>query len=407
MKNGYKLLLLMIFILVFSGGILGAYLGHKQSLEIEKLENSIIENKLTREEVRLLEDKEDPKIETKKSEEISIIAAGDIMFHMPQVKGAYKNGSYDFKNSFKYIKDILAEGDLKIANLETTTAGKNLGYSGYPRFNSPDEVVRDIKDCGFNLLNINNNHSLDKGKQGLISTIDNLNRNEIKYIGANYENQDKYIIEEIRGVRLGILSYSYGYNGLEGNYSKSELASVINKLDEKKVKEDIDFIKGKVDMVIVYVHWGNEYKTEPSDNQVNWAEKMMSFGADIILGSHPHVVQKSDKINQDGKNKYVVYSMGNFISNQNYQSTKSNYVKDGLMVKLVLEKDFETGRVDIKNIDYIPTWTYKYNLNGRTNHEIIPIEKALNGEIKIYNKDVVELELKNSYNRTMGIINKN
>ena len=361
----------------------------KADIELESLNNEIPE-----EEVELIEESN-----------ISILAVGDIMYHMPQVRAAYNSqtGTYDFTNNFKYLKTYLEDVDISIANYETTAAGKEHGYSGYPAFNSPVETLDSIKDAGFNIVNLSNNHILDKGKTGLLNTVENSKARGLKVIGASNPEEEKFLIEEIDNIKLGFLSYSYGFNGHEAAFTDEELASIVNIIDREKIKADIDKIKDQVDFVIVYIHWGEEYMLQVGDSQKALAQDIFEWGGDIILGSHPHVIQGGKFKEVNGERKYVIYSMGNFISNQRTETIQKPHTEDGVMVKLDLKKDSH-GKSSIVDVRYIPTWNYKYRTD-RDHYEIIPIEDALEGKIEIHNIETVRHRLEESLARTEKQIN--
>ncbi len=158
-------------------------------------------------------------------EEISILAVGDIMFHIPQVKAAYiGDGKYDFTQTYKYVKKHIDGADVALANFETVTAGNHIPYSGFPRFNSPKETLHALKDVGFDIISTANNHSLDQGKKGILSTLDNIEELGLKSIGTNRTNEENILIQEVKGIKIGYLSYTYGLNGLDSLLSKDELS---------------------------------------------------------------------------------------------------------------------------------------------------------------------------------------
>lgn len=246
----------------------------------------------------------------------TLLAVGDIMFHMPQVRASYNPNSraYDFKDVFKYVKKHIDSADLSIGNFETVIAGNEIGFSGFPRFNSPEETLKAIKYAGFDILTTANNHALDQGKNGLINTIKIIEKEGMKNIGTYKEPNNTILITDINGIKIALLSYSYGFNGLEHTLSEEEFSFMVNQIDEDIIKEDIEKAKAlESDTVVIFIHWGNEYQREPSEYQVELGRKMVEWGANIVLGSHPHVVQKSEIIHYGGKDNFIIYSMGNFF----------------------------------------------------------------------------------------------
>lgn len=364
--------------------------GRNSNIQVEKE----IENDISKE----------TEIEEPKISNIRLLAAGDIMFHLPQFKSAYdtKTQTYDFKHNFKHIKNYVKEADIAIGNFETVTR-EGIGYSGYPRFNTPKESLSAIKDAGFDIMSTANNHCLDQGKKGLTDTIDNIKANNMKNIGTYKHKEDnKILIEEIDGIKLGFLSYTYGLNGLDATLTREELSFMVNLIDENRIESDLKKARVQdLDLIIVSIHWGNEYQREPSAYQIELGEKMIEWGADIILGSHPHVIQKSQIINKDGEDKFIIYSLGNFLSNQRGETIGNSYTEDGLMIEFEIEKDFSDENTIIKGIRYLPTWVRRYKEGNKLYYEILPIGEILEGNMQYGEYDVIKERIKKSYEYTM------
>lgn len=335
-------------------------------------------------------------VETKPNATATILAAGDVMFHSPQIRGAYDEttGTYDFKENFKYIKKYVDSADLALANFETTTAGEERGFQGYPNFNSPEESIEALKDSGFDILSTANNHTLDQGKDGLLKTIDTIKKYDLKNVGTYKEPEQHILIEKVNDIDIGILSYTYGCNGMEHTLTDEELKYMVNIIDEDKIKNDIYKIKEKgADLVIMFIHWGNEYEMEPNEEQIELGKKMTEWGVDIVFGSHPHVIQKSEIIQSNGEDKFIIYSLGNFLSNQRRESINNKYTEDGVMVNIEVEKDFSNNKTIIKNVEYIPTWVNKYIESGKPKYEILPVEDFIDTEV--FNQETL-LKMKES-----------
>jgi len=353
---------------------------------------------------------EEPEIVVPQYSTTTIAAVGDIMFHSTQVKAAYDNetGTYDFKPVFEPIKKYIDSVDLAIANFETVTAGPEHGYRGYPTFNSPADTLDAIKYAGFDILSTANNHSLDKGKEGIIETIDNINNVGLISVGTYKEPTSDILIQNVNGINLAILSYTYGLNGLDSLLTEEELSYMVNLIDENKIKSDIERADTlEVDSTLVIIHWGNEYQREPSEHQINLANKMIEWGADIILGSHPHVIQKSEIINYNGEDKYIIYSMGNFVSNQRRETlgniSNKKYTEDGVIVQLQLEKNLQDGNTIIKEVKHVPTWVNRYMVDGKLRYEIMPVEDYINAEDHGLTQEVFS-RMVESYNDTINIM---
>lgn len=307
------------------------------------------------------------------------IGVGDIMSHSPQLPGAYDEatGTYDFTPFFENVKPILSEGDWVMANLETPIAGADFGYSGYPTFNAPTELAEALKDAGFNLLSTANNHSLDKGEKGLLKTLEHVRALGFQTVGtaASQAEADENVIVEQNGIRMGLLSYTYGTNGIPIPEGKPYL---VNLIDETKIKGDIRRLReAGADLVTVALHFGNEYQTVPSDSQTALARSLAAAGADIIAGSHPHVVQPYEVVeafDEQGRAKQalIIYSMGNFISNQRGDS------KDyGVIFKVGVKKNMTAGTTELTEIEAIPTWVHRYRPDNSYRYRVLPVEATI------------------------------
>ena len=351
-----------------------------------------------------------PQEKTVLSPSITISAVGDIMAHQSNLNNAYnpKTRTYDFSGFLEYVSPYLSKSDLTIGNFETVTAGPSSGYTSFPKFNTPDAILTALSNAGFDVLSTANNHCLDRGINGLTRTIKKITENKMINVGSSVDGKNKYITKEVNGIKVSILSYSYAFNGNESNLNSKQKSTYLSPLNETQIKKDIGAVKAQgTDAVIVIIHWGTEYQRTPNTSQTSLSKKMLTWGADIILGSHPHVVQKSEIVKIDGKNKFVIYSMGNFISGYRRTDTAKRpnkvYTEDGVIVQLKLEKD-PKGGVILKNADYIPTWVDKNYVNNRPVFKIIPIPEPNIKESYITNKNR-EL-VKQSYKNTMSIMAK-
>lgn len=330
--------------------------------------------------------------------DIDILAVGDIMFHMPQVKSAnIGEGRYDFKSSFEHVKKYIEEADLSLANYETVTiSDKN--HSGFPRFNSPKETLEALQYAGFDILSTANNHSLDQGKAGILSTLEAIKAYGMEPVGTNMDKDSEPLIVDIKGIKIGLLSYTYGLNGLDSLLTSEELSYMINLIDEERIQEEIEGLENNgVDLIISYIHWGHEYHREPSQEQMDLGRKMVEWGVNIVFGSHPHVVQKSELVHHNGKDNLIVYSMGNFLSNQREITMGNSYTEDGVMVKVKVEKDLALNETVIKEIEYIPTWVHRYSEGGNYSYEIIPSGEALAGDLDLSLDSKVIKRIEKSY----------
>ncbi|OQB12228.1 MAG: Capsule biosynthesis protein CapA [Firmicutes bacterium ADurb.Bin193] len=279
---------------------------------------------------------------------LSFLAAGDNLIHRPiYIEAKEKNEDYDFTHTYALIKKYVDEADIAFINQETPLGGEVLGLSAYPQFNSPKQLGRDLAKIGFDVVNHANNHIIDKGEIGMKNTIDFWKTQpQVTMIGAYESAEDAKRIRVVtrNDIRLAFLTYTYGTNGLslpKGSHF------VVPYIDTELIKRQIEEAKGISDAVIVVMHWGNENQTTPSQEQKSLAKLIADSGADLILGMHPHVIQPIEYIGDT----LVVYSLGNFISNQ---ASSDNML--GGMVRIVFEKiNYNTK---IKSAKFIPVVTH-------------------------------------------------
>lgn len=247
--------------------------------------------------------------------EARLFMVGDALIHSSIYQDAKNSdGSYDFRSMLELIKPIALKYDLKYYNQETILGGATLGYSNYPRFNSPQEVGDAFIDAGFNLVSLATNHTMDKGEIGVINSVNYWNSKEgVVYSGQwlSQEERDKISVYEVNGIKYAFFSYTTWTNGLNTPVGKEYLNNVYS---DEKAKADIDKVRDLVDVIIVAMHWGTEYSHGVSQSQTNIANYLSSLGVNLIIGAHPHVVEPVEYIN-NGKT-LVIYSLGNFISDQ-------------------------------------------------------------------------------------------
>ena len=281
-----------------------------------------------------------------------LVFGGDLMQHTPQVNAARdnNNGTYDYNESFEYVKPIFEQADLSFVNLETTLTSSN-NYTGYPLFRSPKEIAGALFDVGIDVAVMANNHVFDGGKSGVFTTIALLDSAGIKHTGV-FTGSDDYInrhplILKTNGLNIALLNYTYGTNGLPTPEGLS-----INRIDSFSIARDISLIdRSKVDAIIVFFHWGYEYSRQPNNEQRALAELCHKYGAEIVIGSHPHVVQPiSFQMDDNGSTKEItVYSLGNLVSNQ-----RERYRDGGIIVALDILK--EKDRAISITPSYTPVW---------------------------------------------------
>ena len=320
--------------------------------------------------------KEEPPPEDTK---ITMSVIGDIMCHDSQYRDAYvkESNTYDFSYVFSDIKYYLQIADIAVGNLETTFAGKSVGYSNYPTFNTPEQLAYDLKKIGLDVLSTANNHSLDKGYKGLVSTLNYLDDADIAHTGtyASEEDQNKILIKNVKGISMAFLSFTYGTNGIPVPSGKDYC---VNLIDEDLILEQIALAKEQnPDMICVFMHWGVEYKTKQNKTQEQLADLLLKNGVDVILGGHPHVLQPMEKREvtlEDGTTKdgFIIYSLGNFISGQTKEPTKSSAI-----LTLNITKNGETGKISIDGATYVPVYMYRGPAGRLQRYKLLDIETTL------------------------------
>lgn len=335
----------------------------------------------------------------------SISIVGDLMCHSTQFNYAKVNAdSFDFTGVYSEIKPYIKSADLRIGNLETVFAGESEGYSGYPFFNAPDEFAHALKDAGFNLLITANNHALDQGEDGVLRTIEQINKNGIHHTGTftSEKDRDSVRIFGIRGILIAVLAYSENTNDIPIPKGKSYL---INLIDEERIKDDIAKLRARnVDIVLVHFHYGPEYNREPSNHQKEIVSKTIDAGADIIIGGHPHVIQPFDFFETNGgklDTGFVAYSMGNFISNQRWR-----YSDAGVILNIEVAKNKLTDSVYFENVSYLPTWVFKGSTDMGKEYIILPSENSESDSSYYYLTKSDKRKMKQAFDDTKSIITK-
>lgn len=326
---------------------------------------------------------------------LEIVCVGDIMVHEPQIASQYdaETGIYDYNNNFKYIKKYIDKADLAICNFEGTFGGKP--YSGYPAFSTPDELSAALKATGFDVAITANNHMLDTGNSGVIRTLEVLRAARLTTSGSRINpSEPRYSICKVKGVNVGIVSYTYESPGsgadvaINGNYISDETAQLINSFSYNRLEGDLEKIKIVIDeakkegadIIVLYLHWGEEYQQVPN----KWQEQIVKSAVeemkvDIIFASHTHVIQKMEMVKSEttGKNVPVFYSMGNFISNQREETVQNRFTEQGMIARVELEYMVGTGDMLSVKMSYTPTWVDKYKRAGKTVYEVIPLDEEM------------------------------
>lgn len=380
--------LIIIFLIIF----LNAFINHKKTLKTpidtseitnnneepqNSTEVSTSDNSTITTENTTSETKTTPEV-TKKSITINMALTGDIMCHNTIYSDAFnkQSNTYDFSYLFDDIKYNIQTADIAIGNLETTFAGSSKGYSSYPTFNTPENLAYTLKKVGFDVLSTANNHCYDKGYSGIESTIDYLDDADISHTGTfkSEEEQSKILIKNVKGIKIAFLSFTYGTNGIP---VPSDKGYSVNLIDKDLIKKQLDLAKAQnPNMICVSMHWGIEYQTTPNSEQKDLADFLFKNGTDIIIGNHPHVLQNFEKKEitlDDGTTKdgLVIYSLGNFLADQN-----KKYTRDSAIMNVNITKD-ENDKIKINTVKYIPTYIYKDTSKSTQKFKIINISNAI------------------------------
>lgn len=312
-----------------------------------------------------------PTVHTK----LSLLFIGDIMGHDEQIWSAEDREThmFNYDTVFSFIKPVLSEADIAIANFEVTLAGPP--YTGYPRFSSPAALAAACKNAGIDYFATANNHAADRGTKGIISTINKLDSVGIPHTGTFVSQSSRDSLSPFmiyrNGISLALLNYTFSTNGI--NVPRPAIVNMLDKnliaFDVKKAREK------KPDAVILFLHWGNEYDTIPNKTQTDLAEYFFSIGVDLVIGSHPHVLQKMiwTKYSAPDKDKFAAFSLGNFLSNQRKPKTDG-----GTIVRVEIEK---TGNsVKISDAGYLLTWVYTPIEKYRKKFFILPCSQFENNK---------------------------
>jgi poly-gamma-glutamate synthesis protein (capsule biosynthesis protein) len=304
---------------------------------------------------------------------ISLLFIGDLMGHDEQIWSAEnrETGEYNYDDVFQYVKDLISEADIAIANLEVTLAGPP--YRGYPAFSSPSSMAAACKKAGIDIFVTANNHAADRGKKGITNTLMRLDSLNIPHTGTFTDSISREkiypLIAEKNGFSIAILNYTYGTNGVKVNPPV-----IVNMIDKKIITEDIKEAESKnPDIIVLFLHWGTEYDTIPSKDQTELSDYFFSQGVDLIIGSHPHVLQKMVRTRDNDMNKerIVVYSLGNFVSNQRKTRTDG-----GAAVRIEFSKKADS--IYVSEAGYYLTWVYTPIEKYRKKFFILPCSEFEN-----------------------------
>lgn len=323
--------------------------------------------------------------------EARIMANGDLLYHdLLYYSAEQADGSYDFSENFTYVKPWLEQADLVLGDFEGTI-NPDYPLAGYPFFNTPEQVVQAIKEAGYDVVDLAHNHILDSGLEGVATTAQAFKDAGIEPIGV-YPDQPRdqapLVIREVNDIKIALLAYAYGFNGLEAGLSPEEYEAVLSDLDEKKMEAEIKRAEQEADLTIVMPQMGEEYRLEPTEEQIELYHKMVDWGADLVFGGHPHVPEPTETLEKDGESKFIIYSMGNFISNQRIESLdgllNAKWTERGVLMDVEVKK--KGDKTQITSVKAHPTWvsrvdkgTYSQEGFPQYSYQTLIIEDFLSG----------------------------
>ena len=367
----------------------------------------------------------------------TILSTGDLLMHGGLINAANQgDGTYDFGYIFPYITEYVTAADYAVANLETTLAGTAKPYQGNPMFNCPDELVDAAKNAGFDMLLTTSNHSYDSQQPGFERTIRTIREKGLANLGTMLSAEEpKYVVQDINGIKIGMIAYTYedslgpgnppalNYNPMQaGGYDlincfrHSDPDSLYNHLGPQ-----MELMKADgAEAIVVYLHWGQEYKLEANASQKEIAQHLCDMGVDVIIGGHPHVVEPVELLESatDPSHRTVcLYSMGNAVSNQRQGLLKSittAHTEDGVLFSVTFSK-YSDGTVYLEDVELIPIWVRAVDASGNTvvrssatirRYEMLPLDENRRDQwAEQFGIDESTLiQCQDSWQRTMDIV---
>lgn len=362
MKNKKEIIFILFFLFI---GILALIIVNVSKLDISPSSSKVIQP---------IPGRDMHDVSKEVNEKITIAAIGDILIHDRVYNDAREGDHYNFDQIFNNLSTELKKPDLLLANQETIVAGESIGLSGYPTFNSPHEIADSLKKFGIDIVTTANNHALDRGVQAQELSINYLNQIGLPHVGTylSKEDQEKIVILEKKGIKVAYLSYTYGLNGIPIPKGKEYIVNII---DKEKISNEIQRAKKEADVIVMAIHWGNEYERYPSNEQEELAQFLINEGVHIIFGSHPHVLQPIEWLEgKNGQQGLVVYSLGNFLSGQDEE-----YRDIGGMVTVTVNKK-QRGKSTMITMDtpsFYPTFVASKAESNYLMHPLFESQEAI------------------------------
>ena len=354
-----------------------------------------------------------------------IMVAGDLMLHLPIVRSSQTADGYDFSSIFRYVQKYVSNANYAVVNLETTLSGsEGKEFTGYPDFNSPDQIALNAKNAGFDMLLTGNNHIYDYGTAGLERTMSVIRDFGLDSLGTVASAEDtRHMIKNIGGVKVGMLCYTFadiddkGNVTVNGHKTDSAAAGMINAFDYDKLSHFYTEVEGEIaamrangaDALVAYIHWGDEYSSVINEKQRAIAQQLCDLGVNVLVGSHPHVVQPVELMSvstEPARKMICVYSAGTLLSNLRADTInmETNHCEDGLLFSFTLSK-YSDGTTRVSAVNLIPTWVMVQGSGEGRNFYILPLDKSIEDWKSAFNLTDEQLsEAKNSSSRTMALV---
>lgn len=355
----------------------------------------------------------------------NISVAGDILPHLPIVRSGNTAGGYDFDDVFSYLESYISGADYAVANLETTLSGTDgKEFTGFPNFNSPDAIAASAKNTGFDMLLTGNNHIYDYGTAGLKRTLSVVESFGLESLGAVADKANsRHVIRTLGGVKVGMACYTFAdidKNGnltLNGHKTDSAAAGLISAFDYDKLSQFYTEAESEIsamnangaDAIVMYIHWGDEYSTMISENQLAIAQKLCDLGVDVIIGSHPHVVQPVDLLvsTVDPEHTTIcVYSTGTLLSNLRADTIDmpTSHCEDGLLFSFTLSK-YNDGTTRVSTVKLLPTWVLVVGNGDDRDFRILPLDMNTSDWGRVFDLSAdQQVDARDSYNRTIALV---
>jgi len=363
----------------------------------------------------------------------TIGVTGDVLFHDRLIASGYDSatGTFNYDKIYKFWSAYINKVDYAVANLEGTLIQKDtssglLGYHGYPMFNAPDAEAGALKNAGFDMVLTANNHTYDSFHDGFIRTQEVVRDLGLDWIGTRLAEEDKtYTVKDINGIKIGMINYTYntsqndeGKISLNGIGVTLEDSKLVNSFSYSRLDSFYTQLAGQMEdmreegaeAIVLYIHWGDEYKTYANDTQKKMAQALCDLGIDVIVGNHAHVPQPVELLTNSAdetKKTLCIYSTGNAVSNI-YPASTNNFPKnteDGMFFTFSFAK-YSDGTVVLEGADVLPTWVDRIDERDWSyNYYVLPLDKAVEDwQTAMDLTDATLKECKDSYDRTMGIV---